>query len=405
MKNFKKISGFCLILIVAIVCLQLLSKYSDDNVMLAKSLVTFSPGTGEKVAKKSESKNQEKEEKVKDLKKIDEQLTEKSSGEIQKVNDEMVQENDAAPKEKMMDPKINKNNSKKVKAQKTDLENATDSNKDIKMAEKNEAKKISEKQKKGQVAERQTANQQTNQQTDQQADQQADQPIMSRRIGFAVVTDEEFIEIGHIQEEVKQGSFNSKEGLFAWGLLSDYKNPDTAIRTLGGIPFAIDHRKRQFYKIHVVQVAVRQLPLGNSYSNIGIESTNPAPLMRITRKAYQDGWLPVAHDKLSYVFMFTKDRESYVSGKVAAAFEWSIKNMNLSGEQADSFRASQRLCVEVFKIERPNKGINGVVIPIYFESAKGERVFLSREYYQHFDEEAAMLGIASINKEEYGKRS
>jgi hypothetical protein len=208
----------------------------------------------------------------------------------------------------------------------------------------------------------------------------------------------DFVAIDRLHDRLKAFADSSqKSGKFGWGLVGDYKDPDLAVRTLGGIPFAINTSGQRYYRIFISDRKVRPIVSAASYSVIGVEA-HDSELERLFKEAVRKGQITDSIDKLSYHYLFTANTENYILGKVINAFEWFITKSDYSEEQADEFRKKARLRLAVWRAVREGGGEMGIAVPIYF-NYNNQKLFLSQEYYQE-DEEVIKLDL-KINPNDY----
>jgi len=196
-------------------------------------------------------------------------------------------------------------------------------------------------------------------------------------------------------ENSKQG--RKKEGLYGWGILSDYKNPDIAHRLLGGIPFAIDVSAKQYYKINLLEKSAQPAFAMSAYGATGVEANDPQ-LPHIVKQAFHQGTVKKTPQQLSYFYLFSLDTETYINSKVVNAFEWYLTNVKNNAIEPESFREKARLRIGVWQAKRQSGGQMGIVIPVYFDY-QNKHLFFPTSYYQ-YDYEAVRLNI-KINKSEY----
>ena len=207
------------------------------------------------------------------------------------------------------------------------------------------------------------------------------------------LSNEEFVAIDNVRNKIKKHaeSFQKEmDGLYGWGLVGEYKNPDMAVRTLGGIPFAIDEAGQRYYRISLSERQVRLTMIKSAYSATGIEAHDPK-LSDLVKRAVQEEQVLVSPNSLSYYYLFSTNTERYIMGKVIRAFEWFINKSGFDGEKADEFRKNARLRLGVWQATRFGGGEMGIAIPIYFDY-NDQKLFLPQEYYQN-DSEAVRLKL------------
>jgi hypothetical protein len=224
-------------------------------------------------------------------------------------------------------------------------------------------------------------------------------PSNQKGVQTISLSDTQFFKLDIKRDEVIENSrqSNKKEGLYGWGILSDYKNPDFAHRVLGGIPFAINTTAKQYYKINLSESSIQPAFAMSSYGATGVEANDPQ-LHNIAQKGFQQGVVKIPHQQLSYYYLFSLDTETYINSKVVNAFEWYLENMNKKAIDSEHFRKEARLRIGVWQAKRQTGGQMGIVIPVYFDY-QHERLFLPSSFY-HDDYETACLNI-HINKKDY----
>ncbi|CAN2048545.1 hypothetical protein GMMP13_600003 [Candidatus Magnetomoraceae bacterium gMMP-13] len=214
------------------------------------------------------------------------------------------------------------------------------------------------------------------------------------------LSDDEFVALDELRDNIKNQakSFQKDEkGAYGWGLVGDYEHPDMPVRTLGGIPFAIDEKGGNYYRISPSEKEVRAIMTLSPYGSTGIEA-HDSRLLPLVKKAVRKGDIYTRPENLSFSYLLSKNTEGYVLGKVFNAFEWFIKSSGYNSLQAEDFRKNARLRLDVWQVLRSGSGEMGVAIPIYFDY-KEEKLFMPQAYYQN-DAETVQLNL-SIDQSRY----
>ena len=204
--------------------------------------------------------------------------------------------------------------------------------------------------------------------------------------------DQEFtaLDMAH-QDIINEAASIDKTGKYGWGLLGRQNEPDLPVRTLGGIPFAVDPDTGALFHINLDKGEAKYMLQNNSYSSLGVDA-HDAKLRKVVKKAAQKGMIQADPDNLTYCYLFYKDTDDYIRGKVALAFEWYIQHSGFHLEQSENFRKNARLRLRVIKVKRHGSGQMGAVVPKYF-MFQSQKAAMPAEYYQT-DKDAQMLGLA-----------
>ncbi len=162
--------------------------------------------------------------------------------------------------------------------------------------------------------------------------------------GVVKISDQAFIEIDKFRDQIDTKAASKKTDiLYGWGVVDKYDKPDLAVRTLGGIPFAIDEKGEFYFRISLESKTVRPASMVSSaYSTTGIEAHDPK-LRSIIKEAARSGLVSTGPDAMSYYYLFTLGTERYIINKVVNTFEWFIKAQKFDQAQAEDFRKSARL--------------------------------------------------------------
>ncbi|KPA15137.1 hypothetical protein MHK_004656, partial [Candidatus Magnetomorum sp. HK-1] len=162
--------------------------------------------------------------------------------------------------------------------------------------------------------------------------------------------DDQFIDLDRKRDEmIDMENKKNKEvkGIYGWGVLNDYKNPDLAHRILGGIPFAIDDGEKRYYRIYPDEQLVQPAIAVSAYGTTGIEANDPS-LRLIVKKAIKKGRIKTNPYNLSYFYLFSIHTESYIQAKVVNAFEWFIQSSKFNEKDSKIFREKAKLRIGVW---------------------------------------------------------
>ena len=414
MKRRKKILGFILIIITIFVILQLLSLVAshfqtNEKMVMVDSGVSFIP---EKKQQKDKQIHLEKSKS--DIKKINQEnkqlisnpQNKKQIQNQQKISEEKPVKDVSIPEtkpDKENDAKIDNKNvndslSENIKSIKTPKLDKEDDN--IKSGLKNSLLKKNEST---ENSEKKVSKQDNNIPKTNYISKDRQSTFKKKKVVKEFETiqlnDKKFVEIDIDRDNIIQSykSMNDKEGLYGWGIVTEYENPDIAHQLLGGFPFAIDHESNTYYRIYTKNQQIQPLINISAYGTTGIDAHDPL-LRKIAQKGIKDGNISSYFSKLKFYFLFLKDTEAYINGKVYQIFEWYIKNQGFSAKNSDTFRKKARLRLGVWRIIRESAGELGVAVPIYFEYS-GKKHFLPEKYYE-YDSETSRLNIR-INPEDY----
>ena len=224
--------------------------------------------------------------------------------------------------------------------------------------------------------------------------------VNKKKIVELELSEKQFLRLDHLQEDIATAFVSSRKetkGKYGWGVVGNYSDPDLGVVTLGGIPFAIDEKTGYAYRIWPDREIVKPTIIGKAYSNVGVEA-HATGLRGLLRNAYRKAEIASRPESLSLYYLFEKETERYIVGKVVSAFEWYIEKKGYGAEDAEHFRKNARLRIDVWKALRPRHGNLGIVVPVYFQY-RGQKRFLPQAYYR-FDKETASLDI-TINPSQY----
>jgi len=210
--------------------------------------------------------------------------------------------------------------------------------------------------------------------------------------GVVKLSQEEFIELDRNRDRIPETSASEKkEGAYGWGIVGKYEDRDLAVRTLGGIPFAIDKSGPYHYRIYPDTGRVKATAMiSAAYSNTGIEARD-SKLRSLVRDAARARQVSGNPEKMEYYYLFSRSTERYVTHKVVNAFEWFIKDSRYDKEKAEDFRKNARIRLDVWQALRDSGGEMGIAVPVYFDY-NGNKLFLADDYFKN-DAEFAKSGI------------
>jgi len=221
-----------------------------------------------------------------------------------------------------------------------------------------------------------------------------------RKLKTITLSNAAFLSLDRERDElIKKTKKSSKkhEGMYGWGILNDYEHPDKAHQILGGIPFAIDRKQKNYYRINLKEKNVQPAFGISAYGTTGVEA-NDSQLLIIIKKAFKQGIVKIPPGQLDFYYLFSLSTEQYIHIKIVNAFEWFLSNAKHDYSDTNLFRKKARLRVGIWRAVRDSGGEIGVVIPVYFEF-ENKQLFFSPSYY-HYDTEARRLNI-HIEKQDY----
>ena len=398
MRKGKKLAGFILMLAVILIVLQVSSIIATKNKRLKKNVLmspkaTFLPQSKKIPQKQEESplKNESETapDKKSDLKKAD--LTKQVSQSKANLAESKSEENNPEPKIDLNEPKKLKSLPiSKITPELSQNPEAHEEN--IKPSHQSVNNKMA-------VTTEPELKTQTGSKSGYDSNKKNSSSVQ-KNLETISIPDEQFIDLDRKRDEmIDMATKKNKEvkGIYGWGVLNDYENPDLAHRILGGIPFAIDNTEKRYYRIYPDKKLVQPAIAVKAYGTTGIEA-NDKTLSLIVKKAIKKGHINTNPYRLSYFYLFSINTESYIQAKVVNAFEWFIQCSKFNEKDSKNFRENARLRIGVWKATRVGGGEMGIVIPVYFDF-NDKKHFFPESYYQ-YDYEAASLGI-NIDPKKY----
>ncbi len=208
-----------------------------------------------------------------------------------------------------------------------------------------------------------------------------------------MLDEEMFRELDRERDKLTVNAPAREDGMYSWGVVSDYRDPDLPHRVLGGTPFAIDPSGPYYYRIDLENGTIKALAAADAaWSTVGVDA-HDRRLKRILRDGVRSGRIAGAPRTIAFQYLFPRTTEAYLLNKVRTTFEWMIMHKKMPPAEAEDFRKTAGLRVDVVNAVRENGGRMGVAAPLYFDLKSGARLCLPEAFYSWDPELSRMRWI------------